>query len=342
MQMRITLLGPTKSGKTKIIGRLKGISSFDETYQETQVWESIQLPISLTDSTKSMGCPIWDSAGSEKYNSLHNIYLRDTNILCYCIDLTAKIDPQKIQKVIADARDIIHPKQNLKIILIGTKADHPDAKQEELNKLELQGFKIYQRIITSAKQDTALVVQNNIALSAENKTMSIKELFQNFLQEIIEKNTSYAAPSSEIPVTNTETITTTEKFPPSYDKIWSTVNDNTLATLALLKDYSKIEKGTGFFETLKSTARLIVSCHLLRSHHKAVAATLVESSVTTPPETILKTLAKKLEEKGDSINVEGSLAKRIRFIQHQLNLSVINIDDLNDTINENKTPGCCF
>lgn len=309
-------MGPEKSGKTKIMDRLHNLS-FDDNYTAT-----IGVTFKTLKNKTSDYLEIWDLSGAKRFETLRPYYYRGSEIFCYCVDLSAEINLEQIQQELDQA--LTHSPR-ASIILVGTKADCCQNPQDKLNAITLKDIQVTATIVTSAKEN------NGLTDDQSNKS-SLVDVLWAIANAIWEK---------KIKITKTVPPRSTQ-FPQSYHNIWKAEPGASDAAKSLLKDYSKVSNGVGFFASLQSTAKLLVTGHWGRNHHDAVLATLKEGY--NNENNILSTLEEKLIEQGKPVNPKGSLAKRINFIQEKIGEKIIDIEELNRTIKENSNEKltCCF
>ncbi|CEK11693.1 ADP-ribosylation factor-like protein [Legionella hackeliae] len=323
MPIKVIFFGSQASGKTELIKKLKNPESkFESKYKRTIGADF--LPIG---EIKSKSIHTWDIAGDERFRALRLSYLRNANILCYCVDLSKDIDHAQIEKDIKEG--LAYSPPEAKLIIIGTKADlcmsSGENPEDKLNSLQLNDVP-HERIVTSALDKTGLVNTE----SKEKTTLYglIHKSFENILEESNPKLTQPRPHGIVQP--------TSQDFPSSYTRMWSQGSSNPRdAALILLRDYSKLSSQPGFFENLQSSAKLFACGHWFRNNHKAVSETLKKSY--NSPQDLLTALRNNLIEQGNPINASGSLARRINFIQEQIKESVINIDDINRQIQKNNS-----
>ncbi len=146
---KVILLGDMSVGKTSILLR----------YVENKFKENIISTIGVDFRDKiidygdtKIALKIWDTSGQEKYESLAQHFLRDTDGAFLVFDLTEKSSFEHIKKWLTDIND---SNENVKIIILGNKSDLKDkrvvAEDIAINFAQKHNFKYFE---TSAKDDT--------------------------------------------------------------------------------------------------------------------------------------------------------------------------------------------
>ncbi len=337
--IKVTFVGAESSGKTSLIKRLVG-QDYNSKEEATIGAGFFSL------RNEGNGCQIWDTTGAERFKSTVPLYVRSSAVLLYCVDLAhfETMDAEnkaKFKKELQsnlDAYKLLDINQEMKIILVGTKADQckalrttPDKKirtPEEILAEIAAGINFDQTIVTSA-QDNEGIVSNQVddKCGLKNVLLSLAEE-ANVGKKPVEEH-FYTKP-----------MTTNFQFPKSYTQMWEKQSGNNCdKALKILADYSKVPNtgANGFFESVISVGKLAVTGHWARSHHKAVEKTIADLHKTGKNDVpkLLQTLYKNLLNEGKKIELEGSLAKRILFIQQRIGNNLIDLDKLNQEIEAN-------
>lgn len=136
-------------------------------------------------------------------------------------------------------------------------------------------------------------------------------------------------------------------FPTSYDQLWekgmSSANENQNkafhGALAILKDYSKSNQ-PNTCSIFGHKIKLFFSFHQFR-HHTNVVDALYKQHYNADNMTagsLIDALKEKLMAQGETLNLKGSLAQRIRFIEKQAGLPPTPFNELNYNIQATQVP----
>nr|WP_259637621.1 DUF5617 domain-containing protein [Legionella jordanis] len=315
MIFKVMLLGAQNTGKTQIVRQLSG-RPFQLDYKQ-----SIGADFCAFKNEQNLSIQLWEVGGNESNRSWFPIFMRNAHVICYCVDLSSEIDFPLMQTSLEEA--ISKACSGAPIILIGSKADLCENPEEKLAAIHLQGIEFQHRIAISAKDNIGLDKEDNSFMQVLWKTLSA-------LRAQIQKEQKAEEHNKLV-----------NSFPKSYQQMWKQGSDPANAVRVLLKDYSKISGGPGFFENLASSAKLLIAGRWNRHHHQAVLATFENQG--SDVEDFLNALRTNLIAQGNTVNPEGSLARRLAFIELQTGHG-INIQELNQTIlnNKDQKSNCCF
>jgi small GTP-binding protein len=124
MSYKIVTAGDSNAGKTSVVNRYV-FKQFNENTTAT-VGAAFNMVI-----VNGVRMHIWDTAGNERYKSLTPMYIRNANMVFYCIDSSIEFDEPRHKNAI---KDIESP-----IFIVATKSDIGESiaiKQfADLNKL---------------------------------------------------------------------------------------------------------------------------------------------------------------------------------------------------------------
>ena len=149
---KVILLGDMSVGKTSILLR----------YVENQFKENIISTIGVDFMDKiidygdtKIALKIWDTSGQEKYESIAQNFLRDTDGAFLVFDLTEKSSFERIKQWLNEITIFHETNENVKIIILGNKSDLKDkrvvAEDIAINFAQKHNFKYFE---TSAKDNT--------------------------------------------------------------------------------------------------------------------------------------------------------------------------------------------
>lgn len=298
MSLEIIILGLPQSGKTQLCNVLCGIP-FQEKYSRTLQSRELKISsdINITDVSYST------------FNHFHTFdfnILKGKDVILYCVDLSLKeLNLIKIQCDIALFRT--HA-PNTRIVLVGTKQDLCSSNDQFLQinvpvANALRFSKEYKsRFETSAKKD------------------------RNLYQLLLSLN-KFISPHAN--------IDQLYYFKSIYSYLWD--HESPITSIKnVLNDYCKCSNNNygGFFSSSLSFLKLAVTGHWNRQHLDTVKQVLSNPKNQSPDDYLIDLKSKLINNK-QLINPNGSLAKRVKFIQQKLGdayANTIDIDEINDEI----------
>ncbi|WED42090.1 DUF5617 domain-containing protein [Legionella cardiaca] len=307
--VKIALWGMKGSGKSALMDRLVN-NTYQGSYEPTIGIDFGVLRAPDSDNEDSVEkLQFWDITGDPKYRSIVPSYMKNNKILIYCIDLSKEQTPDLIKSYQEDIDLCKQASIDSCVVLVGTKSDSVEQADDKLEAIKAQLQQVNGAIVTSAKENTNIDV--------------LKEGLFKFPNEMLGLNvTSAHTPKDD---EDNKDIKTMGSYPDSYTRMW--MKDG---ASELLRDYCKADTvhEHRFFSTLKR----ILTGHWNRHHVSAVRQAL-KNTKSYDPTTLLEELKKQLIEKGNTLEKDGSLAKRINFIQEKSGVNVItSIAELNDEI----------
>lgn len=125
LDLKIVLLGKAYAGKTCLAQRYVNQIFTDTPYQNTIGAAFASTKCKVNGKTVVMN--IWDTAGSERYQSMSRIYYRGARAAILCIDLT---DEESFDRARYWAGELEQNEPKCLIYLCGTKKDMIDANPE--------------------------------------------------------------------------------------------------------------------------------------------------------------------------------------------------------------------
>ena len=141
---RVVFLGDSSSGKTQLYKQIltgKDVDAFDE----NSLTVIPECGVKALDPENFIS--LLDLSGAENYaNFFADFEFKNTHVGLFCVDLTKQPDEEYIKRKIKLFQSIL---PRTAIILVGTKADHPQANRNLLKTLASEG--LYATLITSAK-----------------------------------------------------------------------------------------------------------------------------------------------------------------------------------------------
>ncbi|MFC3907991.1 DUF5617 domain-containing protein [Legionella dresdenensis] len=244
---------------------------------------------------------IWDMSGDEKFKAFKNINAKEALIL-YVIDLTAPVTDNLKEEILA----LPNP-NDAKIKLIATKADEGAGQIEAFKALaEELKLKYY---ITSAKTG-----------------QGVNELLQGLNAPEIKVRARKIA----------NNVKSLAGYPETYHELWASGSDFNSA-IHLFKDYIKAPSPQTY--RITSFFTRVFTGHWNR-HHITTVRDMLDGCYSNKAESpkdvdgLLKALKQALIEAKEPINPEGSLARRIAYIQGKTGKNVIDVAEVNDRISQ--------
>ena len=118
VEYKIVFVGESGVGKTSIINRYY-FGSFNENNEATIGTGYVKVNVKL--ENKQVTLNLWDTAGQEKYANLVPIYVRDSNLIVLCFDLTNPQSLSGVQSYYQKLRE--HIPDEVPVIICGNKTD---------------------------------------------------------------------------------------------------------------------------------------------------------------------------------------------------------------------------
>lgn len=166
-KFKICMLGSSGVGKTSIMKRFLD-GTFDNNQDVTLGALYLLKMHEFEGETYQMH--LWDTAGSEKYAPLANIYYRDAQVAILVYDITAKESFDTLKKWYEEV--LTQGPEDIVFAIVGNKADL--ARQREVDEFKVNIF---------AGQIGAI----NILTSAKDN-QGVQELFQEICQNVKERD----------------------------------------------------------------------------------------------------------------------------------------------------------
>ena len=173
VDMKIVLLGKEFSGKTSLVERyMHDRFVGDAHYQSTIGAAFAAKKVKVEGRSLTLG--IWDTAGSERYESMSRIYYRGARAAIVCYDLT---DRTTYERASFWVKELKQNEEKCRVYLCGTKLD---LVQEERNLRQVD----YHTVTDYADEI------NSIVFETSSKTGgNIKELFDHIVSDYIKNPT---------------------------------------------------------------------------------------------------------------------------------------------------------
>ncbi|RMX17926.1 hypothetical protein EAS68_09845 [Legionella jordanis] len=331
---KVVIIGPERSGKKQLCRIISG-QSFDESETPLLIPEYRFLSkrdgqINISHERLNLDDDQQDTApasliictipGNKRFRGLWPMYYLNADILLYCVNLSESFDQKTLENTAMACKE---RNPNCLFVLVATKTD--------LYSQEAQGM-LHE--VNSEWIDYKYLTSSKIPGSKH-----CKELTQFLFQR------SQAAFYDDEEQTRKRAIS--KNYPPRYTHLWvhARMLDQTIrqseplkdyySALNLLKDYVKISDNWPCFF---SEVYLFITGHWNRHHTSSVKKTLiaVAKSPEQSVEIIIAKLTEALLESQESINPQGSLARRLLFIQEQTGIT-INLDELNEQIKQRQS-----
>ena len=162
LSFKIIMIGPANSGKTSIVRRYVD-KKFNDDYKVTVGFDYMNKEITI--GKKKVNIQLWDTAGTEMFQSLSNSYYRNSCGALVVFDVLDRKSFESLNTWINYYREHRDQKYEELIYLIGNKIDSKDrviSKKEAMDFMEENNLKEYYE--SSAKKgDNIDNIFNNIA-----------------------------------------------------------------------------------------------------------------------------------------------------------------------------------
>ncbi|ESO97019.1 hypothetical protein LOTGIDRAFT_188052 [Lottia gigantea] len=171
VDVKVVLLGKSYAGKTCLVERYIHERYTGDTVPYHNTIGAAFGAKKVTVNGKSVVLGIWDTAGSERYESMSRIYYRNAKAAVLCFDLTDKSSFDRVRFWIGELQD---HEENCKIYLCGTKKDivDDDSSHRSVNEREAQAL----------ATDVMAELYETSSKTGEN----IRELFTKVAQDYLE------------------------------------------------------------------------------------------------------------------------------------------------------------
>jgi small GTP-binding protein len=169
---RVAFVGPQSSGKSQLLNRLAK-NDFLPTLPPTS---GVAHTIRMLPTTKEMAdgqIHYWDFSGDPTFEGVIGSFIKDSNVLIYCVDITNDLDVNLLNQDIAHYLSI-SPKASL--VLVGTKNDASQLiSTDKLHQLQTE-IPLQQnlRFLTSSKEGTGLSELSNCIMSLAEREYQLK------------------------------------------------------------------------------------------------------------------------------------------------------------------------
>ncbi|XP_060085561.1 ras-related protein Rab-24-like [Ylistrum balloti] len=168
VDVKVVLLGKAFAGKTCLVQRYINQSYNDTPYSNT---------IGAAFASKKLSCKgrnvvlnIWDTAGSERYQSMSKIYYRGARAAILCYDLTDKSSFEKIRFWVSELQT---NEENCRMYLCGTKKDliddDPESRAVSLS------------VVESLAQDLQSDIYETSSITGE----TVDEMFEKLAEDYV-------------------------------------------------------------------------------------------------------------------------------------------------------------
>jgi small GTP-binding protein len=127
--LKISLIGDSSVGKTSLITKFCE-GKFDPENSAPTIGPSSQVKTVKVDTFSEAKMDIWDTAGAEKFSSITQNHIRDSNGIILVFDLGNEESFKNLDKWMEKINDVVDVKK-VEIILVGNKSDLADIKVSE-------------------------------------------------------------------------------------------------------------------------------------------------------------------------------------------------------------------
>ncbi|KYR02250.1 Ras GTPase [Tieghemostelium lacteum] len=152
MNLKITVLGSTGTGKTSLISRYI-YNEFADSYDPTI--EDLYRKSEECDGNNYV-LEIMDTSGTEKFLAMRDLYIRNANAFILVYSITSRVSFQEVENIkalITQVKDT--PLSNIPVVLLGNKCDlesHRSIQADEAQAL-CKKWGVKEFMETSAKSD---------------------------------------------------------------------------------------------------------------------------------------------------------------------------------------------
>ncbi|CAN2390011.1 RAB24, partial [Pristimantis euphronides] len=115
---KVVMLGKESVGKTSLVERYVHHRFLQGPYQNTIGAAFVAKAINVEGRNVTLG--IWDTAGSERYESMSRIYYRGAKAAIVCYDLTDRTSFERVKFWVNELHNF---EEHCKIYICGTKSD---------------------------------------------------------------------------------------------------------------------------------------------------------------------------------------------------------------------------
>ena len=179
--IKVVLLGEVSTGKSSLINvYIKQI--FDENISPTKTGSYSKKIIQQGDKLYKLN--IWDTAGQEKFRSLNQIFIKDSNIVIFTYDITRKSTFNELKWWIQYTESILG--ENAAVYgVIGNKLDLFDKEKEIKEKDEEAEFELVNS--EEGKKFAEEIEAEFLETSAREKAPGLEDFIYKLVEECIEK-----------------------------------------------------------------------------------------------------------------------------------------------------------
>jgi len=191
--IKIILVGESGVGKTSII-KIFQMEKFNQNVVSTLCCNSVNKTIEI--ENKEYNLEIWDTAGQEKFRSLNQLFIKDSNIIILVYDISNNNSFLELSYW----NDFINEHLNIKNIVIGLIGNKADLFEDE-QVTEQEGRKYASEIGAYFS-----------LISAKNDKQGIDSFFKQIVTMHLKKNNKLEKPPDErLKITKTLSMQKTEK-----------------------------------------------------------------------------------------------------------------------------------
>eukprot|EP00123_Amoebidium_parasiticum_P021223 comp63682_c0_seq1/m.47957 comp63682_c0_seq1/g.47957 ORF comp63682_c0_seq1/g.47957 comp63682_c0_seq1/m.47957 type:complete len:210 (-) comp63682_c0_seq1:339-968(-) len=172
VDLKVVLLGREAAGKTSLVDRFVHGRFADGSRQATVGAAFCAKTVDTPHGAVALG--IWDTAGSERYESMTRIYYRGAGAAIVCFDLTEREGFTKASQWVRELRDA---EEQCRLYVVGTKADlvesDPKLRQVPAEEAEIFAESLGAKYLESSSK-TGLNIDALFTAIAEDFVMSVQ------------------------------------------------------------------------------------------------------------------------------------------------------------------------
>ena len=158
--IRVVIIGDSCVGKTALLLRqIEG--QFHENSKQTTIVSFLKSVVRTSD-TQQVTLELWDTAGTEKYRSLSQVFYRAAQIALICVDSNT-LDSNNLQSILEWKAAVLNVEPECQIVLVGTKSDL----------LQQDATSVYKKLVELKEQAKV----NNVFLTSSLTGEGVNDLF---------------------------------------------------------------------------------------------------------------------------------------------------------------------
>jgi small GTP-binding protein len=179
LQVKVAVVGDGTVGKTSLVNRFTGKTSFMEQYLMTIGVNIAVYKIDIDNGTK-ISFAIWDLGGQPRFNAVRSNFYKGSQLIMYVYDISNKESFDNLSKWLQEVNKSCGSPSSYKGLLVGNKLDLAEFRVIDFEEAQAfaktMGFEAY--VETSAKDGSGI---------SELIDKLADSVIQNFSQKLLEK-----------------------------------------------------------------------------------------------------------------------------------------------------------